>query len=416
MMRVADRSYRLLLLVGILAILLRLSIVGFFGPRAGPLHGDSKIYFTTAQSLAASAGAWLKQDSEFGYRAPLYFIYLAAVDRILPQSGYLIAQVATALLGVLCSLLLYWIAVRAGSAPTAKIAFALRAFLPCFFVPDTFVMTEPLFDVLLLGSLLALVSMSSVARWQHAAVLGSLNAGCMLTREAATGYPLIFAAALVVFGRGTRQRFSLLLAYGLGLLLVLSPWVVRNKTVHGHALPLSYTSGLNLHLGNHALAAGGYVEVPPLPPHLHMATPEASAWHTEHAVNYIREHPVRFVLNGFKKVAVLCSPSFRRHEMSRVYFASPRALLTAVSLLSGGASVLLMIGGLIGLVLKPRDCLWWVSLAIIAYHLGAAFVTYGNPRYREPVDNILVYYAAWLIAVYVASWPKLRPVLAKSNG
>jgi len=362
------------------------------------------VYYSAAKDLSTSGAAWVRQGSEFGYRAPLYFTYLGGVFTLFPQSGYRTAQVATSLLGVVTCVLLFVVAYRVQGAGAAKVAFWVRGLSLCFLLGDTFVMSEPLFAALQMASILVFVSAPPAPNSRHGLALGFLVGLSMLTRESASGYPLIFAGGLFLLGGPFRKRAATVALFFLAITITLLPWMWRNQIVWGRPLPLTLTSGPNLHIGNNPATTGHWQRLPEsLPAYIRPGTPEANRWHTEKAIQYITSHPGRFIANGFKKVAWLVFPSFHRDPLMNIY-SGRSALLKLMSVLSGGMSAVLILIGIAGFILSKPDRFWWLSGTMFAYYLGITYVAFGHPRLRDPLDHILICY----VAAFVANWRNMR--------
>ena len=93
-------STRNLVLSALLLLLIRVALIMWGGQHDAP-GGDQLAFYSASQQLAHSSTEWLKGGGEFGYRAPVYFVYLAGVFTLVPGPTFLTGQIATALIGVL---------------------------------------------------------------------------------------------------------------------------------------------------------------------------------------------------------------------------------------------------------------------------------------------------------------------------
>jgi len=379
----------------VLAVLaVRLSLIGLFGPSSAPTRDDTSVYYSVSKALTESGHAWVQPGSEFGYRAPLYFIYLAGVFSVFRETGYRFAQVATSVLGAVTCVLLFKVLLTVAGRREGWVAFCAYGLLPFFVLGDTFVMSEPLFGALLVGAVLAFLSPQLERDWKRPMLLGFLVGLCMLTREGAVGYPLIFGSGMVLIKGPVVNKVRGMLLFLCGLTLMLLPWMWRNQVVWGHALPLSYTSGPNLYIGNNPKTTGKWVAMTEnAPPNIKFGGPEASKWCAGKAVEFIRANPGQFMTNGFKKLAWLTFPSFDRDFLKLIY-RGPSRLLNAMSVMSGAASAAFLLCAVTGFVLKKADRLWWLTCGLIAYHLSITFVAIGSPRLRFPLEVILIPFAS----------------------
>ncbi|MFH1279166.1 MAG: glycosyltransferase family 39 protein [Candidatus Eisenbacteria bacterium] len=386
-------------MIGVAAFLLiRIAVVLLFGRAEPPPSGDLMVYFQTARELAGSGSAWLRPGGEFGYRAPLFFVYLAGLFRAYPEAPYKAAQIYSALPGVLASLLLFRIADRIGGRRAAWIAFGIRGLLPPFVILDTFVLTEGLFSLLLFGAVLLALRSSERPSYGDAAALGAVAGAATLARDSALLFPFLFGLLVFLGFRGRRRAPAGLAAYGAALVLVISPWMIRNASVWGEPLPIAQTSGVNLHIGNNPETTGKHMDLPTRAPDgLRWGSPDYRRWHSRQARAFIRENPGAFVRNGFKKVSWLLFPSFHR-DFLRTAYAMPGAMNRIVTLFSGTSSAIWILISLAGFVLARRSIYWWIALVLALYIVGGTAVAHGHPRYRDPIDQILIPYGSLLIA------------------
>ncbi|CBK42558.1 putative Glycosyl transferase, family 39 [Nitrospira defluvii] len=383
------------MVLGAIALfLIRIALIAWGGQHEAP-GGDQLAFYSGSQQLVHSSAEWLKGGGEFGYRAPMYFVYLSGVLSLVPGATFLTGQIATALIGVLNCVLMFVLIRNLSGEAGARLGFWLRGLLPSYVVADTFVMSEPLFATFLLCSLVIISFKPNCPDSRQALALGVLIACCLLTREVAIVYPLIFGGYLIMTSASRHDGLRHVAVFVMMLLITLTPWMWRNVIVWGQPLPISYTSGVNLHIGNNPEATGKWVrfsaesEVASLG----FGTPQSDAWHRKEALKYIQEDPVHFLRLGFKKVAWFLWPRFEREEIKELY-KLPARQATLLSGLLGVLSAGVVVLGIAGFVFGKRDWFWWIGLALIAYTIFVTFVVYGSPRYRDAVDYLLLVFAA----------------------
>jgi hypothetical protein len=388
----------------------------------GPTGGDLLVYHETAQDMARSADAWLDPGSSFGYRAPLYFAYLAVcysvLGALLGASNYHVGQAANLLLFLVIMVLLYPVVRTALGKRVGIVTLWLRSLHPMFVVTDVFLLSEPLFEVFLLLAVWLLVGpLRDGARASSMFLLGLSLGGMVLVREYAQG---LIVLALVGLGLRLRGRARPWVSIGmtvLGLLVAVGPWVWRNAVVWGEPTPLALTSGVNLHVGNHPHATGTYSvilssdHVPPAG--LGMGTPDLDRWHRERALRYVRSEPLRFLGLAPLKLGYLVWPRTLRTEIlhHRAFPLLPSAvgmLLVTLSTLAAAATWIL---GVAGLVLRPFDRFGAVVLAFLGYLGAVAMVTFGHPRLADPVILLLLP----LVGYAVTERHRLRRVVAQRS-
>jgi len=414
-------SWRRVALPCILAIILRLILVGYT-PTDGLVDlsvcGDGCVYHETALRLAHDANAWFVQGSNFGYRAPLYFAYLAMIYKVTGHQTYHVGQVANLLLLVITMFLLYKITETSFGIKVATITVWLRALFPTFVVSDVSLMSESLFNVWLLVILMILLAhRSGTYRARDLFILGLFIGAALLTRESAQGFVLILLGVLVFEIHGLWARLVRMSLMLLGLSVLLIPWMWRNTLVWQSPFPLALTSGVNLHIGNNPYDTGTYMNIAS-PSYIKFGTREFDRWHRDQAMQYILEAPGRFLISGIKKLGWLVWPAALRDEIiTRNFFpALPwffRVVLVASSSLAWAAVWLL---GLVGLTTRSLDRYAWAVLLLLAYTCIVAFIAFGSPRFAEPIILLLLAPAARVMVEFKSVASTLRrPCLRAVN-
>jgi len=193
---------------------------------------------------------------------------------------------------------------------TALFAAGLFAFLPVFVFYSPVLATEHLFVACMLAAMLLLLNVG--ARSGVTAALVGVSAGAaMLTR----GEGVFYVPALVLylwFGSGIprvvdRMRMTVLI--GLGILIIVGPWYVRNSTIASPDTGLSAGAGINFYFAHNDTGLyGWYPEGSPLEG---LNAEEANRLGWELGFAYIREDPMHLVRDiGFGTVQLLKTPEY----------------------------------------------------------------------------------------------------------
>ncbi len=207
-------------------------------PRPAALYLDGHEYTAYARSLLA--GTWDDYPRCYNIvRPPLYPLVLVPCVAADPD-GVRLIQWLQALFGTLLVPVLAGIAGRWAGPKAGDRALVLAAFHPFLVYYGAFVVTEPLFLLLLWAALAACLHVElDPARSTRWVVLAGIlfGLGC-LCRPALQ--PFLVPAALWVGWRvrRARGRRAALLAMALLTAVVsalLVPWMVRNRLVHGEA-------------------------------------------------------------------------------------------------------------------------------------------------------------------------------------
>jgi len=389
----------------LLGLALRLSLL-VHTPTDGAPGGDLLVYYRTAILLTQSSGAWLRESGEFGYRAPLYSIYLFLAYELGGSLDYRIGQLANILLyaGVMVSLRML---LRREFGPRVSlIGVSIRALAPPFVISDLLLQTEVLFEIFALTSTaLALEAARGQSGVRQAFLLGASMAAGALTREYAQGLVLLTCGLLAYLTwRGRRLRSTWWAALMAGLLLILAPWFVRNTIVWGSPLPLATTSGVNLHIGNHPDATGTWTHIGHpdhvTPPNLSFGSRQADRWHRERALQYIATHPERFIQLASWKLSYLLWPQTMKQEImdDPLWPTLPAALRTAMVLANAATIAFLWLVGVLGLC-GGSSALFGRAVLVWAAYTGLVTVlAFGAPRFADPIMHLLLGPAAAVLS------------------
>lgn len=257
--------------------------------------------FYRAEAWNIVRGAPSASDAYF--MTPLYPWFLSLVFRLWGD-GPVAPHAVQLALGALAAPGAYAIA-RLCMRPALALlpAAACASFAPLVFFEALF-LVEGLVLLALLGALLAAVS-------RPASRLGAAACGvCLGIAALGRGSNLALAVPLAIWftrRRGTSRRATLwrAAAFGLGVLAILSPLLVRNALRTGRPLLLTANVGFNLYVGNGPEANGIFVLLPGLDLaqdpltlryvqrqlHRPVTATEASDFWLERTRNWVREHP-----------------------------------------------------------------------------------------------------------------------------
>jgi hypothetical protein len=371
-----------------------------------PMNRDEIEYLSLARSLVAGHGYVYDEHvrkgpvEPFG-RAPGYPVFLALVGGGRPESADAVpvsVKVAQSVVGALGVVLIAIAAFRMAGRRPAMAAAALAALFPPLVWIAGFGYSESVFWPIGLG--LALIVSHTLERPGQAigkwALLSGIATGGAVMFRAATS-PFVGILSLWLIWK--RQGLALA-AFWLGLLVVLTPWTIRNYHHYGRLVVIASDGGVTFWTGNNPLATGeGDMAANP---HLKIANQALKAKHPDlgeeqlepiyyrESFGWIRAHPLEWVTLMGKKafyLVVPIGPSYQVH--SRRYYAA--------SVLSVGVLLPLALLGLWRL--GPRRArltgMWLLAAAAIA----TCLVFFPQERFRIPViDPALILCASgmWL--------------------
>jgi hypothetical protein len=300
--------------------------------------------------------------------------------------------------------LILWIARETMDDPTDRTANLAAAFWaispPLLFIPTIFWETS-----LSAGSLVAMIALAlrcqrqpSTRMWiamgAASGVIGLIN-------------PALLPSLLAILGWTAWQtrkatRTATLLGFA-ALLLVFSPWPIRNAVRFHAFIPTRTTVGFELWMGNRP-GATGYLNESIFPmynkaelaSYISMGELAYTQDKTEQAETYIREYPGIFLKMTMRRVFRFWTGT--GNQTGSAVYAIHALLTTSL--------------GLIGIVLLYRrrrhSLAILMALPLLLFPLPY-YITHAEFRYRLNIDPILTILAAYAVAQLVASPDEAQP-------
>ncbi|HEU5064244.1 MAG TPA: glycosyltransferase family 39 protein [Solirubrobacterales bacterium] len=236
------------LLVGI-ALLIRVAAIGGDLDYV-PAH-DAFDYDRHARSIAAGEGfpesGYAPEGGPTALRPPVYPYFLGAVYAVFGDSVDA-GRLAGALLGAASVWLLFLVVLRIWGRRVALVAAAAAAVFPPLVLLSRELLSEQLFIALELGAVLCVLearASSRPLRW--AAAAGALCGIATLTRN--PGGVLILPVLIGLWRPQPGAAARGLAAPAVGLLcilLVMTPWTLRNWSEFGRFVPVTSSTGFGL--------------------------------------------------------------------------------------------------------------------------------------------------------------------------
>ncbi len=377
------------------------------------LVADAKDYDFYARSIATGQGYGFSHGLPTAFRPPGYTFLLAGVydvagvaraeaDERLPP-----ARIVQAFIGTLAVALIGLIAAQLWGRRVALAALALGAvYLPLILIGGA-LMSEPLFVVLMLGSLAAAIQHRRSAHGYRWALLAGFVGGlAVLTR--ANGLVLL---APLAFGVWTvRPRWSwralappaLLVAVALA---TVAPWTVRNavelhafvpvSTQLGSALAGTYNDDARHDRANPASwralkrvddLRDIYGQIGTIPePTLEKQLRSAS-------LHYIGDHPAYVATVAFwttRRLLELGGLDWARHTYATV---SVEPGWANAGIIVFWVVALLAVAGAFTVRARRTPLFVWAVPALM--YLSVVFLVVETPRYRSPIDPFVILLAA----------------------
>jgi hypothetical protein len=384
-----------LLWIGIAALALRFLYL-YLNPR--PLASDELDYNALAVNLAThfryAFDSIPTAYRPVGYPAFVSFVYL--LFGIQPVVVKIAQAIVDSAIVFLLPLLLQGFSER-----SKLLAAGVWAFFPPAVLYTNMLMSESLYTTLLVVGTVLFVAERPNVVWK--VLLGVLFGYLTLMKPETLVIVVGVVAVGFVLSKSRKDAVALLLP----ILLIVTPWVVRNWAVVGEPV-LATNSGINLLIGNNPNANGSYsarFDLPQVEAASDEGVRDRTAFHS--AVTYIVSHPGAFFLNAAKKYAhVFSSESFllvtqfdndssdKGLSLAKRYAGV--ALLPVIVV--NGSYILVLIVGWLGFLTSGRNRLWYFFATLLASFLIVHMITFGGNRFHFPLMPFLAVFAVQSLA------------------
>lgn len=399
------RTERLSLVV--FAVALTVRVLFLVAPPAPEWKPDSQAYDMLAMGLLDGKGYVNSRGEATSWLPPGYPLFLAAVYWAIGRNLDAV-RLAQAILDATTCLIVYVLAFRIFGNRVALVAAGLATFSLGLLSAARLILTESLFtflvalSVLMLHAGLARPSRTALGGAGFALGLGTLTKGTLLLPTLLLGWVIWRASQGNT--RVALERWTLvMLCFGLTLL----PWTGRNYVVHQKFVPVSTQVGYLVYCGYHPFQGKifGICAGDETLERLRTALPEAEAsWAlVNETFRYVGEHPGVVPKNLLLKV---------------IYFLSP----IDWELIPGAGVVNFTFAfaapfAIYGLWLARRSG-WQAGLltTMLVGFLLTAILTQGSPRYRLPVEPLMVIFSGLGLVETVRRFEKHHTLVLSGIG
>ena len=397
--------------LSVIALIVRLVYVWQIRPSPffEILLGDARGYDAWAQQIAA--GDWAGHG--VFYQAPLYPYFLGTIYSIAGRD-LLLARICQAMIGATACALLALAGRRLHSERVGLFAgLALAIYAPAIFFDG--LLQKSVLDVFFMCLVLWLLSglldnPGTPSRWFS---LGLALGGLTLTREngLVLFVPILVWRLLQLDVSWQSQTLkSTMVAFTLGLMLVLLPVAVRNRVVGGEWHMTTAQFGPNFYLGNNPDADGtaGFLrqgrgaveferhdatELAQAAEGRNLTPHEVSNYWTGQALAYIRANPWAWLKLEARKLRLLGNAAELIDTESQDSYEEWSRVLSTTAVVGhfGVLAPLAVLGVIAGWSDRRRLWLYWAMAATYAASVLLFFV---SARYRLPLVPILILIAA----------------------
>jgi hypothetical protein len=381
--------------------------------------GDAYSYFFYGRQMA-EGGGYLNLDGSghatayypVGYPAVLAALFWLLLHTPLPHTAGALAQAGTLLNAVLgtISVGLLWLIVRRVAGPRpALAAAALLALWPNAIAYTATLQLETAFTAAALGVLAILATHDGWTErppsWRRLALFGAALGLSALIRPFSMPFAVLPVLLVLASPEGRRPRTvaRTVAAVAVPLLLVLTPWTLRNQHALGAPLPFSSNLGDTVCLDRNLDAEGGFR----FADHDGCADPslgevERNRQSTAKAIDFVRSHPGREALQIVRRARLILGrdddglEAVERGGQAPLLSDTGRRVADAAA---NGWFLVLLAAAVAGAVRSVADRrtrrpeLLLLGLPALSL-LATAVLLWGTPRFHAPLVPFLAAFAA----------------------
>ena len=383
-------------------------------PGYQPL-ADSLDFNRHATSIAAGDGYPDTQLAKGGgptaFRPPLYPLALAGAYEV-TSGGWNVGRLLQALLGTIGVALVGLVAWQVWGKRVALLSMALAAIAPPLLIPGAALLSEPLFLVLELAAIAAVLEHRRGGhRYRWVVAAGVLAGLAILTRTNGTVMvPALAAGAWIVRPRFSARSLAQPAVLVLAAALTIVPWTIRNAVTMDAFIPVSTQTGYTI-AATYNDAARTDPLFPSAPHYKSEYTPllenpafdevELGQRLEERASKYMRDHPGYVLQTGWRNTGrALHLDGLDVARTSARALDIPRWLADTGVISFYLLGVLALLGAFVPAARRAPLFVWAVPILLFA----SAVVISGKTRYRVVADPFLIMLAALALLYW---WDRL---------
>jgi 4-amino-4-deoxy-L-arabinose transferase-like glycosyltransferase len=372
------------------------------------IEGDAAGYWELAKHLSRGEDFAIYDPPRYVERMPGFPILLAGAMKLFGEQGFwirfLLAGVGTGACG-----LVYWLARELVDHETGLLASFLAAVSPMFVAFSVLFLSETLFALALLASLIALAKLvpaKSECVRTHSTIALAAGLLCGTATLIRPTWILVAPAFAVVYLFAAHNRKARLIPATVlvgALALTLSPWALRNYWVTGHFIATTLWVGPSLYDGLNLQATGdsnmAFIDSEGryAPDQGADFEYQADRYYRRKALDFVVDNPARTLGLTFKKLARFLNPFPNagqfQHWMVFLgvgFFELPALGLALVGLWHNRAN--------------RRLCL--LAAGALVYFALVHTVFVGSVRYRLPAEYPLLVLTALGVRRFLPMGPR----------
>ena len=389
-----DDKYKTLIVIFILGLLLRILFVFTLEDK---IYWDDGFDYDGLATRLIEGKGYVNDDGEItAFRAPGYPYFLAAIYSVFGHQ-FLAVRIVQCLLDAVSIVVIFFIAQLIFNRRVAVISAAIFIVYPLFvYTASTFFPTT-VFILLVSVAMFLILSIEQKGALFKAVLLGVVLGLAALTVPTVLAF-VPFAIVWILF-RQPRFSFESFLTSSLvflSLVLTLSPWLLRNYKIYHKPFVIATNGGYNFWMGNNQWAtasSGNMIEIPTyLREKLNQAgsDTEKESIYYQHAFEFIKNHPRRFISLTFQKALNL----WRLYPTPGTGYKT-KALLSKIfgSVSYGPVLVFAILGIFLSWRQKKKYSVLFILLFFSFTMMYALFIA--KVRFRLPLDPFLIVLASY---------------------
>jgi len=384
--------------VSIAVVAVLISLLASHYTRQQALRFDEKYYFGVAKSVAGG-----HYDDGYIVRPPLYPLFVGIIFRVFGVGLGVVLIIQSLLRGLLVAEV-GWLGKKYFSKTTGLLASILVAIYPLLIWSYTRLLNEALYMPLFLLSIWAVERAYRSRTDGDGFIAGFLCGTASLVRVTSFYLAVIFALWFASVGEdgkhfsGKGLRSAAVLVAG--LLVAISPWMVRNMVVHQTFMPLGNEAAFNLYF----TAAGTTVDEARHRWDSWGNQAERQAEALRQWISHVRKHPAHHLRRFIKNLPRVFNPRSQGFAtgLAVIYSGMNCRQNTTVNailtILIPATFILVMFGGLLGIcTVQATPSVRATLLIAILYFILLHPATVMKARYFLPIVPLLAMSAARLL-------------------
>jgi len=395
-------EWKVLVLIFGISLVIRLFYVILF-PTV--VIGDATAYDGLAIGLIEGKGYGGGTSSYWPPGQPFFLAAIYSLFGYNPQ----IACIFQAFVSSLTCIVIYFLGKTVLNKKIGIISGFIAAVYPTFIIFSGLLLTETIFIFLLSLSILYLLKVYEQASLKNLLMAGVPLGLAMLVRPIILGFIPFILFWLLLSSKDSKERKKNLMnfiAIFVIIMVVVSPWAVRNYNVHHKFVPVSTNGGVNFWMGNNPDATGRMLK----------KDNQAMLWTIKNmtddevareklfykkGLEFIKENPSKFLVLGAKKFAYFWGfilPFFTSYLYG--YFIHPIPnwlfmLLAPLTVLPYAIILPLAIFGIVFYHYQKLDKKVSLLFLLIFYYIFVHCLILSSTRYHLPLVPFLIIFASY---------------------